>query len=144
MTKNVTVLDIHGNACGTTYPKRARGLVKKGRAHYVGQNMICLACPTSESEDQHMDYMNTQNLQTDTAAEPAEPAQKEARLDASYVVQKVDEIIANTEYLTTALKTLENLDKDTAAAATSMIASREATNQRMIDMLEKLIGKIAV
>ena len=91
-----------------------------------------------------MDYMNTQNLQTNTAAEPAEPAQKEARLDASYVVQKVDEIIANTEYLTTALKTLENLDKDTAAAATSMIASREATNQRMIDMLEKLIGKLAV
>lgn len=35
MTKNVIVLDEFGNQTGLTYPKRARGLVKNGRAEYA-------------------------------------------------------------------------------------------------------------
>ncbi|WP_124099756.1 hypothetical protein [Ruminococcus sp. Marseille-P6503] len=35
MTKNITVTDRHGNLIGTTYPKRAKGLVKNGRAEYI-------------------------------------------------------------------------------------------------------------
>ncbi|MCD8095355.1 MAG: hypothetical protein LUE12_04425 [Ruminococcus sp.] len=36
MQKNVIVLDEFNNQISVTYPKRARGLVKKGRAEYVG------------------------------------------------------------------------------------------------------------
>lgn len=40
MTKNVIVTDEFGEQVGFTYPKRARGLVKNGRAEYVGDCKI--------------------------------------------------------------------------------------------------------
>lgn len=43
--KNVIVVDERGNEYEATYPKRAKGLVKNGRARFVGENKICLACP---------------------------------------------------------------------------------------------------
>ena len=43
--KNVIVVDEQGNEYEATYPKRAKGLVKNGRARFVGENKICLACP---------------------------------------------------------------------------------------------------
>ena len=54
MTKNIEVVDEQGNVYGATYPKRAKGLVKNGRARFVNENRICLACPPdmkSISED---------------------------------------------------------------------------------------------
>ena len=42
MTKNIIVTDINGNVTGTTYPKRARGLIKSGRAIEVDQRTIRL------------------------------------------------------------------------------------------------------
>ena len=46
--KNVIVVDEQGNVYEATYPKRAKGLVKSGRARFVGENKICLACPPNE------------------------------------------------------------------------------------------------
>ncbi|MDR1328153.1 MAG: YaaA family protein, partial [Oscillospiraceae bacterium] len=43
--KNVTVTDELGNEYDPTYAKRARGLVKKGRARFVTENRICLTRP---------------------------------------------------------------------------------------------------
>ena len=43
--KNVIVVDEQGNEYEATYPKRANGLVKNGRARFVDENKICLACP---------------------------------------------------------------------------------------------------
>ena len=48
MEKNVTVIDEQGHEYGATYPKRAKGLVKNGRARFVDENTICLACPPNE------------------------------------------------------------------------------------------------
>ena len=48
MEKNVVVIDEQGNKIGATFPKRAKGLVKKGRARFVDENTICLACPPKE------------------------------------------------------------------------------------------------
>ena len=45
MEKNIIVVDEQGNEIGATYPKRAKGLVKKGRARFTDENKICLACP---------------------------------------------------------------------------------------------------
>lgn len=42
MEKNVIVTDVIGKIIGETYPKRARGLVKNGRAEYVGDCEIRL------------------------------------------------------------------------------------------------------
>ena len=43
--KNVIVVDELGNEYEATYPKRAKGLVKNGRARFIEENKICLACP---------------------------------------------------------------------------------------------------
>ena len=41
--KTIRVLDSEGNQIGLTYPKRAAGLVKKGRAYYVNDFIIHLS-----------------------------------------------------------------------------------------------------
>ena len=57
MAKNVTVKDAFGNVYEATWPKRAKGLVKAGRARFVDDHTICLVCPPEEfySEDFFMD-----------------------------------------------------------------------------------------
>ena len=42
MEKNVIVTDAKGIVIGATYPKRAAGLVKHGRAEYAGDCTIRL------------------------------------------------------------------------------------------------------
>ena len=48
MEKNIIVVDEQGNQYEATYPKRAKGLVKNGRARFVDEHTICLACPPSD------------------------------------------------------------------------------------------------
>lgn len=48
--KNVIVTDVNGKRVGLTYPKRARGLVKNGRAEYVSDCEIRLLFQQFESE----------------------------------------------------------------------------------------------
>ena len=45
ITKNIRVFDEHGTEYEATYPKRAKGLVKNGRARFIDEHAICLACP---------------------------------------------------------------------------------------------------
>ncbi|MCR4927121.1 MAG: hypothetical protein K5927_04005 [Lachnospiraceae bacterium] len=42
MAKNIIVTDENGNIIGSTYPKRAKGLVTKGRARLVDERTICM------------------------------------------------------------------------------------------------------
>lgn len=164
MAKNITVVDARGKEYTKTYPKRAAGLVKKGRARFVNESVICLACPPYQMEDDRMDNMNIKEQLEGSVAETmvagesaieantAEPldvnvsaqADTSKQLDSAYLMQKIDQIIADSAYLTTALQTLPNLDHAGAAAAGNMIQCREQTNQRMIDFLEKMMGKMAM
>ena len=48
MNKNIEVVDEAGNVYEPTWPKRAKGLVKHGRARFVDENTICLACPPNQ------------------------------------------------------------------------------------------------
>lgn len=54
MTKNIAVIDEQGNKYEATYLKRAKGLVKSGRARFVDEKTICLARPPDKSEDKTM------------------------------------------------------------------------------------------
>ena len=57
--KNVRVFDEQGNEYEATYPKRAKGLVKNGRARFVEENTICLACPPDKiMEEKTMENTN--------------------------------------------------------------------------------------
>ena len=69
MEKNVAVVDEQGHVYGATYPKRAKGLVKNGRARFVDENTICLACPPNQIlEDTEMsENINiTENINENT------------------------------------------------------------------------------
>jgi len=50
MTKNIIVTDANGDIIGTTYPKRAKGLVKNGRACFAGNDTIRMSASDVSSE----------------------------------------------------------------------------------------------
>ena len=59
--KNIIVVDEQGNEYEATYIKRAKGLVKNGRARFINENTICLACPPKEYlEDNKMENKLTE------------------------------------------------------------------------------------
>ncbi|MBD5116499.1 MAG: hypothetical protein HDT48_03160 [Ruminococcaceae bacterium] len=59
--KNVIVTDEFGNKLTSTYPKRAKGLIKKGRAERVGENEIRLiGCSVTPYMEDNMN--NTLNI----------------------------------------------------------------------------------
>lgn len=67
--RTVQVTDEAGNRYEATYPKRAKGLVKHGRARFTdeSQTEIILTCPPNQNlilEDKTMTEQNT-NIQTD-------------------------------------------------------------------------------
>ncbi|MDE7295380.1 MAG: hypothetical protein K2N72_13230 [Oscillospiraceae bacterium] len=65
-SRTVTVLSEDGKEIGRTYPKRAKGLVKKSRAVFVTDNTIRLnGCPTCDNtEDNMMDNININTEKT--------------------------------------------------------------------------------
>ncbi len=89
MTKNngcevkrtVRVYSADGEEIGTTYPKRARGLVRKGRARFVNDCDIRLIVPdvTQITEEIKMDNNTNINLAKDKAAEPVNKLYFDAR-----------------------------------------------------------------
>ena len=65
--KNIVVVDEQGKVYEATYPKRAKGLVKNGRARFVAENKICLACPPNENlEDIKMSENTNINIEQNT------------------------------------------------------------------------------
>jgi len=74
--KTIIVIDEQGNKYEATYPRRAKGLVKSGRARLIDDNKICLLDPPKKP-------VWGENTMTD----------QEKKLDLSYIVEKIDEII---------------------------------------------------
>ncbi len=61
MTKNVTVTDVQGNIIGTTYPRRASGLIKNGRAIFVDDCTIRLSRKPEPSDTYNTSEVNQMN-----------------------------------------------------------------------------------
>jgi len=62
ITKNIRVIDSKGNQYEATYPKRAKGLVKHGRARFIDEHTLCLACPPNDNlEDKSMNNQQDNN-----------------------------------------------------------------------------------
>ena len=73
--KNVIVVDEQGNILEATYPKRAKGLVKKGRARFISESMICLACPPQKMEENEMSNQQFESDNIDAVIEEYAKAQ---------------------------------------------------------------------
>lgn len=93
MIKNIVVLDKNGNKAGETYLKRAKGLVKSGRAEYVDEAVIRLVAPPSAA-----------NERTET---------KMDKININDVISRVDNLMSELNKQTAnAYATLEKADSD--------------------------------
>lgn len=96
--KNIVVVDEQGNEYEATYPKRAKGLVKNGRARFIDENTICLACPPNiELEDKIMSE-NTVNVNVEVPTE----------IDTSLSKHNIPYVLEQIEKLHTELQDLKN------------------------------------
>ena len=123
--KNVIVVDEQGNEYEATYPKRAKGLVKNGRARFVDENKICLACPPGKSmEDKMKD--NNQNVvdEAKAAAESAVEWTKTFEAEVEKLTQADPEKSTTADSgkytIEYALEQLENVRKEASAFAVEM------------------------
>uniref|UniRef100_UPI0040560E23 hypothetical protein n=1 Tax=Acetatifactor sp. TaxID=1872090 RepID=UPI0040560E23 len=138
IAKNIIVVDEQGNYYEATYPKRAAGLVKNGRARFIDENTICLACPPYDMEDKHMSN-NTENQIFEN--------QKPEKLTMNYVLEQLEKIVSQTDHLTEAFEGLNNIDTrrtsdigiaQSAEAFATIVKCRETTNQKLITLYEKM------
>lgn len=169
ITKNVIVVDEQGNEYEATYAKRAKGLVKKGRARFVDDSKICLACPPNINlEDNSMVNNNGEVKQPIEAIEPAknlvnktkmETATKDEKLSMKYVQEQIEKITTQTEYLNNAIEKLGAMDDGESGEAYSpgnkmgqakaqalgdVVRCRETTNQQLLKFFEKMYDDLKV
>ena len=164
--KNIVVVDEQGNKYEATYPKRAKGLVKNGRARFIDENTICLACPPNieledkiMSENKKVDSINNNNIPNNSAT-PKEVSESMAKLLNStaeqqcsekltmdYLLGKLEEISLGQAFLTDAISELGKMKsggpgdvgtQEQAKAIGEIIKAREATNQKLIALYEKM------
>ena len=147
MEKNVTVVDEQGHVYGATYPKRAKGLVKNGRARFVDETTICLACPPNQIlEDTEM----SENINiTENTNENAVLTEKEI-FDQIVLLQK-----QLTEQSSTSLHRLGEAISDArgesefglisgeqVASICAVFAQREETLRDMMKLYERMYNNL--
>lgn len=151
--KNIIVVDNQGNEYEATYPKRAKSLVKNGRARFIDENKICLVCPPKiKTEDENMS--ENKNANTAQATEPTPKAmpnlpknQISDKLTVDYILGKLEEIITGQAFLADAVSELGQMKsggpgdvgtQEQAKAVGEIVKAREATNQKLIALYEKM------
>ena len=136
MDKNIEVVDEAGNLYESTWPKRAKGLVKHGRARFVTENRICLTCPPDiKTEETHMSnsIFGEMTLQD--------------------ILVRIASIVNQTSYIGEACEALKSMgDGDSgdcgapgnlmgqakAQALADIVQCRETTNQHILCLYEKM------
>ena len=144
--KNVIVTDENGNIYEATHPKRARGLVKNGRARFIDDNKICLTCPP----DTYLEDKMKNSDKTEKSGSKALPETPEAptRYNIDYCLEQIESIRRDTEHLRQALEDLSKIPNSPppgdigaegrSEAIKGIVESREATNRQMIAFYEKM------
>ena len=128
--RTIVVEDGWGNRCESTYPRRAKQLVKKGRARFVGPDRIRLACPPVETLE--------------------DIAMSDMQITAQDILARIDRILDDTAYLKDAFTTIEKIPQGDNATETArlkaeaverMVQSREKTHRQALRLLESLAGE---
>lgn len=145
--KNIIVVDNQGNEYEATYPKRAKGLVKNGRARFIDENKICLVCPPKiKTEDKNMSENKTVIVEENDKT----PIEEPQKLTINYVLEQIEKIQNQTDHISMALAALGNMvpkansttpdvaSAEQAEAIAEVVESREATNQKLIALYEKM------
>lgn len=113
----IKVIDAKGRYLHDTYVRRAKGLVKKGRASYINECTICIGSVTGK--EPYMEQMTKEEM-----------------------LKEIDIMLKNQDYFKMALDTIEkipaDMDKELAeqriTAVMNIVKEKETTNQKLIDL----------
>lgn len=151
MTKNITVTDENGNITGSTYPKRASGLIKKGRARWINAETICLCAQNTEGTIMANNFYEIFDNQLTKMQEQINSDNPETAMPVRMQILKTMETFMAQEQKTkildivqVQLEALKN-DLDRTAAScllneeVSVFRIREETKQHMLELMNKLV-----
>jgi len=161
IAKNITVIDENGKEYEPTYRRRAQGLVKNGRARFVTEDKICLSRPPGElTEDNLMsdnknpagpDYVNPNIKHVMSVAREISKEQKDdSKVSIEYIMSKINQILDDKQHITDAIEALRNFENSSARdggvgdahkaeALANIVRHREQTNQKLLDILSKML-----
>ncbi len=146
MTKNITVTDENGKIIGSTYPKRALGLVKKHRARWINADSICL-CALEKQEDNKManNIYEILDNQISKMLEQLRESDEEAAMPVRIQILKTLENFRAQEQGTKILDMIEKQLNTMQESLNSEPATnenfniREITRQKMLDVIGKML-----
>ena len=128
--KTVIVIDEQGNKLESTYPKRAKGLIKNGRARVVDENTICLVdLPKHIILEENK--MNNNNINLEE--------KKEVKIDLVYIINKIDEI---TKMNLELVSNKDLADMSVVPGAKNPVQCICETNNKMIDFLQNIYKEL--
>ena len=134
------VVDEQGNEYEATYPKRAKGLVKNGRARFVGENKICLVCPPDKPMEE--DYMSNNINKNQVFNQIAELQKSLESIDK--ILYKIQCVTDSQSYVEPEegepipLDYLPDVAMEKIKAIREIVLEREKTINKMLDFYLKL------
>jgi len=145
ITKNIRVVDEHGNEYEATYLKRAKGLAKNGRARFIDENTLLLACPPYKMEDNEMEKLNSAT-KADINAVKTEinEAKANAGISPEWIQASINKIINDKSHIDEAVETVKT-SEDPASIIDSLrhiVREREETNRQTLKLLEKMYDNL--
>ncbi len=137
IAKNIIVVDENGFDYEATFPKRAKGLVKKGRARFISENKICLACPPNKNLEEDIMDNNIDGKQEKQTTVPT----------IEYVLERIDKIMNDIAYIREAIESVKDMEASAtdftrAEAIARIVNAREGTNQQLLRLLEKMYADL--
>ncbi len=132
--KNVIVVDEQGNEYEATYPKRAKGLVKNGRARFVGENKICLACPPDKILEE--EKMEENKLSAKEIFVQLTILQKQLTENSQTSLHRLGDALSTFEG-----ENVEN-SRDQISEICDVFKTRELTLLKMLEMYEKMYDDV--
>ena len=134
--KNIIVVDEQGNEYEATYPKRAKGLVKNGRARFVDENKICLACPLDKILEEEKMSNNTNELTAKEIFTQITILQKQLTENSNTSLHRLSDAI-------TSIGEEENEARyEQVAEVCDVFKTRELTLLKMLEMYERMYDDI--
>ena len=128
MRKTVLVTDDAGKNYEPTFEKRARGLVKKGRARWIGPDTICLASPPDHDLRKDSKMSDFDN--------------KGPALNAEYILAQIEKIAEEPAYIGEAIAKIDNSAPEKSAAIASVVEARESTNRSLLDFYRQIYSDL--
>jgi len=140
ITKNIRVIDEHGNEYEATYLKRAKGLVKNGRARFIDESTLQLACPPN-MEDTEMENTNGTREKDVHQGEP----HQDNGITLEWISATIGTIINDKTHITEVIEAIHTI-KDTKDEGnqqkiehlTRIVREREETNRKTLSLLETM------